>query len=619
MRKLLLTLTLLSVAFAADAQIAKRLNPAKVSLAVLKGDTNDDGQVTVADVMLAVIHILGMQSDAFIAINADMNGDGDITIADVMKIVDFIVSGNSGGMDDVPQAYLTCPDGHHPHMIDLGLPSGTKWACCNVGAVTLEGYGGYYAWGETEEKNVYNDVSYLYATGVDDDNDGWYEDYHSETGFSGVWQNLGGDVSGSQYDVAHVKWGESWVMPSADQIQELMDNCTYVFTNLNGVVGGWFKGPHGGMIFLPSAGYRKGNGLSHAESYGDYWSSTPNPSSAGNAYCLFFNSDEAGQNHFYRGNGRSVRPVSVENTLRPLSLSMNSVYVNVGKTVAVEILMGNGSYKINCSATNIATTTLSGNTIVITGVAPGTAVVTVTDTRSGQTATIQVMVQEVGDIPQAYHSCPDNHHPHMIDLGLPSGTLWACCNVGATSPEGYGGYYAWGETEEKFCYDEETYPWFVRNSEWTYYYESLGDDIACTEHDVAFVKWGGVWRMPTQEDLSELFRNTTFTHDKMNGIYGGRLTGSNGAYIFMPAAGAKVGYDLNDVGEYGLYWTSTQFPPVYVTMYVNNCLCHAYHYQFGTEKNGYADHLDYYEGPRPGDAGGGSRKDGFSVRPVVNF
>ena len=56
---------------------------------------------------------------------------------------------------------------------------------------------------------------------------------------------------------------------------------------------------------------------------------------------------------------------------------------------------------------------------------------------------------------ESYLSCPDNHHPHLINLGLPSGTLWACCNVGATTPEGSGGYYAWGETEEK----SEGYDW----------------------------------------------------------------------------------------------------------------------------------------------------------------
>ncbi len=70
-------------------------------------------------------------------------------------------------------------------------------------------------------------------------------------------------------------------------------------------------------------------------------------------------------------------------------------------------------------------------------------------------------------------SCPDNNHPHMIDLGLPSGTKWACCNVGATTPEAYGGYYAWGETEEKDYFDQENYEFFEG---WTTWFDDYGDE-----------------------------------------------------------------------------------------------------------------------------------------------
>ncbi|MBR2192647.1 MAG: hypothetical protein IJ910_04970 [Bacteroidaceae bacterium] len=69
-----------------------------------------------------------------------------------------------------------------------------------------------------------------------------------------------------------------------------------------------------------------------------------------------------------------------------------------------------------------------------------------TDTKSHKKATIDVTV--TGDL-TTYPDCPDDHHPHLIDLGLPSGTRWACCNVGADAPESYGGFYAWGETTEK--------------------------------------------------------------------------------------------------------------------------------------------------------------------------
>lgn len=209
-------------------------------------------------------------------------------------------------------SYSTCLDGNHPHMIDLGLPSGTKWACCNVGASSPEGYGGYYAWGEINEKQVYNDVTYQYATGQDNNGDGGYDDYHSETDLFGVWQNIGSDIAGTSYDVAHVKWGGSWRMPSLEQIQELLNNCTSKWTSVNGTYGREFTGPNGGVVFLPAAGGRWLDNLYDAGNYGDYWSSTQNPDRSYYACYLDFNSGRA--YWYYYGSGRlggqSVRPVS---------------------------------------------------------------------------------------------------------------------------------------------------------------------------------------------------------------------------------------------------------------------------------------------------------------------
>lgn len=174
-----------------------------------------------------------------------------------------------------------CPDHNHPHAIDLGLPSGTKWACCNVGAFTPEGYGGYYAWGETSEKSVYSEATYLYYTGQDTDGDGWIDE--NENGI-----NIGSDIAGTSYDVAHVRWGGSWIMPSHDRQMELMNNCTKEWTTLNGVNGILVTGPSGGQIFLPAAGHRWCDGLDDAGYDGDYWSSTQHPDYYDLAYCLHF-------------------------------------------------------------------------------------------------------------------------------------------------------------------------------------------------------------------------------------------------------------------------------------------------------------------------------------------
>ena len=186
----------------------------------------------------------------------------------------------------------SCPDNKHPHMIDLGLPSGTKWACCNIGAEKPEGYGGYYAWGETQTKSTYNEDTYLYCK-----NDSSY-------------QSIGSDIAGTQYDVAHMKWGGSWMMPSADQQDELISNCTYEWTTVNGVKGGKFTSKkNGASMFLPAAGGRDDSGLGNAGSYGYYWSSTQYPSVADRAYYLYFNSGGAYAGSNGRGYGFTVRSV----------------------------------------------------------------------------------------------------------------------------------------------------------------------------------------------------------------------------------------------------------------------------------------------------------------------
>lgn len=186
----------------------------------------------------------------------------------------------------------TCPDDNHPHAINLGLPSGTKWACCNVGASSPEGYGGYYAWGETEEKSVYNWATYTYM--------------NPDTG---DFVSLGSDISGTVYDVAHVHWGASWVMPSKNRIDELLDYCTHEWTSVNGVNGMIVTGPSGGQIFLHAAGGRLGEGLYNAGSYGNYWSSTQCPDGSYDAYNLSFLSGDWGRNWDNRYNGRPVRAV----------------------------------------------------------------------------------------------------------------------------------------------------------------------------------------------------------------------------------------------------------------------------------------------------------------------
>ena len=137
-----------------------------------------------------------------------------------------------------------------------------------------------------------------------------------------------------------------------------------------------------------------------------------------------------------------------------------------------------------------------------------------------------------------------------VDLGLPSGLKWATCNVGANSPEGYGNYYAWGETTTKSSYSFSNSLTFGRDM----------DDISGNaNYDAATANWGGTWRMPTKSEMKELANNCNWTWTTQNGVNGMRVTGPNAKSIFLPAAGYWSWESYLVVGEEGKYWGSTPF------------------------------------------------------------
>ena len=195
-----------------------------------------------------------------------------------------------------------CPDGNHPHMIDLGI--GTLWSCCNVGASSPEGYGGYYAWGETSEKSYYGPSTYQHAV-LDDNNGNLYDNGHYYR-----YVDIGSEISGTGYDAATANWGAPWRMPTVGQIETLVNSCSYQWTQVNGVNGGKFTGPNGNSIFLPAAGSRWNDHLSREGINGNYWSGTLDPDGSGNAYHLGFSSYNADWYSCALDGGLSVRPVT---------------------------------------------------------------------------------------------------------------------------------------------------------------------------------------------------------------------------------------------------------------------------------------------------------------------
>ena len=145
-----------------------------------------------------------------------------------------------------------------------------------------------------------------------------------------------------------------------------------------------------------------------------------------------------------------------------------------------------------------------------------------------------------------------------VDLDLPSGTLWATCNVGAEKPEDFGYYYAWGETSTKSSYSSQNYKWYNGSYNSFTKYDDF-DDLDLSD-DAAYVNWGSNWRMPTYDELEELIYSTTTEVVTQNGVKGLKITStSNGKSIFLPAAGYMNGSSLAGGGENGYYWSASAY------------------------------------------------------------
>ena len=230
------------------------------------------------------------------ALNDIFGKKGKQTDQDFAKTVELI--------DQKPQKVENGANGHE--YVDLGLPSGTLWATCNIGATKPEEYGDYYAWGETSTKNTYNWSTYKYCNSGYDD----FTKYcnNSDFGNNGFTDNLTELQRGD--DPATANWGNGWCTPTKEQWKELLENTTNKWTTQNGVKGRLFTSKKNGKsLFLPAAGYRYGSSLYYAGSYGYYWSSSLSTDYPHDAWYFGFHSSLYDMYGNYRFYGRSVRAV----------------------------------------------------------------------------------------------------------------------------------------------------------------------------------------------------------------------------------------------------------------------------------------------------------------------
>lgn len=174
--------------------------------------------------------------------------------------------------------------------VDLGLPSGLKWATINVGATEPDEVGSYYAWGEIKAKDeFYADNSLTYGVPL-------------------------GDFSGNpEYDVAAASWGSTWRMPTEAEVIELKDNCILEWTVIGITPGCKVTGPNGNHIFMPSGGFATATAIDFIDSEAAYWTSTPDTSNGDMGYAsfiYFYNNNYSNRAWMSRYVGMPVRPVT---------------------------------------------------------------------------------------------------------------------------------------------------------------------------------------------------------------------------------------------------------------------------------------------------------------------
>ena len=213
---------------------------------------------------------------------------------------------------------ITFEEAENHEWVDLGLPSGTLWATCNIGANNPEEYGDYFAWGETQPKSNYRWATYKYCKGSSNTLTRYC--YQSDYGYNGFTDTLTELLP--EDDAATANWGKNWQTPSLTQIQELFDSAytATAYTTQNGVKGRKITSKiNGYSIFLPAAGYRYGESFRHGgdlyDSNGDYWTRSFAMTESIRAHFMRFTPRAVLWNAEYRFPGHTVRPVRKQQPL----------------------------------------------------------------------------------------------------------------------------------------------------------------------------------------------------------------------------------------------------------------------------------------------------------------
>jgi len=424
-----------------------------------------------------------------------------------------------------------CPDDHHPHIVDLGMPSGIKWACCNMGADFPEMYGDRYASGELEPKTEFSQENYL------------------------VDMNISGCFSATQYDPAYTHWGKDWRLPTYSEIYELLNACTEESAVQNGVLGVKITGGTGNSIFLPSSTssdyYLTGDCKSNTVHTLHFFNIT--------SYLTIYEYENT-----LRFGGYPIRPVYdpgfKEMSVTTLDASDEKVYSatisgkveNTHWRNATEIGFyynttgdpkeGNGDY-IAINKTGVFSYNLK-NLEPATTYYYVAAAKTLGSTHYGDVKSFTTVKRGV-----------PSRSTLFVDLGL--SVIWAGWNVDATSPTETGSYFPWGMTREPIYIDYYVYDHRDGDSSTYPYTKDIGENISGTKYDAARENMKSAWRIPTIEEWDELLDRCTIENYTLDDVNGVTVTGPNGNCIFLPLTGLKWFGTVRDNKTIGYYWSAT--------------------------------------------------------------
>ena len=440
---------------------------------------------------------------------------------------------------------------------DLGLS--VKWAGWNIGASKPEEYGDYYAWGEVE---VRDESTYKYNM-WDHYRFGWAEPgkihitkycTNPENGIED--QNT---ILDPEDDAATVKWGDKWRMPTTEEMQELKNKCEIRDYELNGVSGYLFIGPNKNAIFLPKAGGVQGYQGKNVY----YWTSSLSLSANDQAIALNtgVGSIEGGfvlETTAGRVYGLSVRAVYGERPRDGYEVRFSDTSVSdIRETSAVVVSKvttsgGKIDYAGFCYGTGERVDVLNEGKQECTPDADGTLKLELTGLREATSYKVRpyVSIESV----RYYGDCialntAAEKAEQIVDLGL--SVKWAGWNIGASKPEEYGGYYAWGETSPRTSFKETDQYAYWNGKEFTKYNKKDKKTFLEPEDDAATAGWGAGWRIPTQGEWEELCRNTDHIKTVRNGVSGMLFKSKkNGKSIFFPFAGYY--YKSDEIPDYAL-------------------------------------------------------------------